>query len=161
MPALEQEGEGEEEEKRKRKRNAKQNQKETETENETEKERRAEETQIVSKKRNIITTRSARDNTHLSLQTAYRVQQATRTYLLTQGKFRITPSKLMASLEVARATNSRPLSAPASVRRRRAPAPPKAGETVTKEDVQTRFRIQRLLPGWVCLLLLSSTALAD
>ncbi|CAN0008687.1 unnamed protein product, partial [Ectocarpus sp. 8 AP-2014] len=52
--------------------------------------------------------------------------EATRTYLLTQGKFRITPSKLMASLEVARATNSRPLSAPASVRRRRAPAPPKA-----------------------------------
>lgn len=48
--------------------------------------------------------------------------------MLTQGKFRITPSKLMASLEVARATNSRPLSAPPGLRRRRPPAPPKAGE---------------------------------
>lgn len=48
--------------------------------------------------------------------------------MLTQGKFRITPSKLMASLEVARATNNRPLSAPPGLRRRRAPAPPKAGK---------------------------------
>ncbi|CBN77920.1 conserved unknown protein [Ectocarpus siliculosus] len=66
--------------------------------------------------------------------------EATRTYLLTQGKFRITPSKLMASLEAARATNSRPLSAPASVRRRRAPAPPKAGAWRRRAIAATLFR---------------------
>ncbi|CAM9633234.1 unnamed protein product, partial [Ectocarpus sp. 12 AP-2014] len=66
--------------------------------------------------------------------------EATRTYLLTQGKFRITPSKLMTSLEVARATNSRPLSAPASVRRRRAPAPPKAGAWRRRAIAATLFR---------------------
>eukprot|EP00752_Nemacystus_decipiens_P006670 g5997.t1 len=59
--------------------------------------------------------------------------EATRNYLLTQGKFRITPSKLMASLEVARATNSRPLSAPPGLRRRRAPAPPKAAATLFRK----------------------------
>eukprot|EP00903_Cladosiphon_okamuranus_P015372 g14198.t1 len=66
--------------------------------------------------------------------------EATRTYLLTQGKFRITPSKLMASLEVARATNSRPLSAPAGLRRRRAPAPPKAGAWRRRAISDTLFR---------------------
>ncbi|CAN0337260.1 unnamed protein product, partial [Pylaiella littoralis] len=66
--------------------------------------------------------------------------EATRKYLLTQGKFRITPSKLMASLEVAKATNSRPFSAPAGARRRRAPAPPEAGAWRRRMIAPTFFR---------------------
>ncbi|CAM9893867.1 unnamed protein product [Ascophyllum nodosum] len=66
--------------------------------------------------------------------------EAMRSYLLKKGKFLVTPSKLMASLEVARATNSRPLSAPAFTRRRRLPAPPKAGAWRRRPIAATLFR---------------------
>ncbi|KAG5176277.1 parkin co-regulated protein-domain-containing protein [Tribonema minus] len=68
--------------------------------------------------------------------------QATRQYLMTSGKFKTSPAKLMAALEVARATHTRPLTAPGYVLRRRQAdvTAPKAGAWRRRAIAPTLFR---------------------
>eukprot|EP00904_Undaria_pinnatifida_P003430 jgi/Undpi1/13088/HiC_scaffold_8.g02750.m1 len=80
--------------------------------------------------------------------------QATKTYLLTQGKFRTTPSKLLATLNrldttknrstegsrSAKDNKPRPVSAPAFLRQRHPLAPPKAGAWRRRPIAATLFR---------------------
>ncbi|CAM9407094.1 unnamed protein product [Discosporangium mesarthrocarpum] len=66
--------------------------------------------------------------------------EATRDYLLKKGKFRMTPTKLMSNLEVAKATKTRPLSAPACMRRKRGSPAPKAGAWRRRSIADTLFR---------------------
>ncbi|CAM9468536.1 unnamed protein product, partial [Phaeothamnion confervicola] len=66
--------------------------------------------------------------------------EATRQYLKTQGKWRTTPVRLAASLEVAKASNTRPISAPAHLRKARPLKPPKAGAWARRHINGTLFR---------------------
>ncbi|CAM9785087.1 unnamed protein product [Chrysoparadoxa australica] len=66
--------------------------------------------------------------------------EATRAYLKAKGKFRTSPTKLMAALEVSKVTNTRPLSAPGYLRNSRTPQPPKAGAWRRKAIASTLFR---------------------
>jgi Parkin co-regulated protein len=66
--------------------------------------------------------------------------EETRKYLMTSGKFRTSPAKLLSSLEVAKVTHGRPVSAPGYAHRRAATAAPKAGAWKRRAVTSTLFR---------------------
>jgi Parkin co-regulated protein len=66
--------------------------------------------------------------------------EETRKYLMTSGKFRTSPSKLLSSLEVAKVTHGRPVSAPGYAHRRATAAAPKAGAWKRRAVTSTLFR---------------------